>query len=514
MADHEHDVDALGPDESEFAPGDDLRWRLDNVILCSVGVDVGSSGSQVVFSRLHLRRRSEALTSRFVVVDREALYRSPVSFTPFAADGLIDAVALGTILDEAYGSAGIRPSDVDTGVVILTGEALRRRNAAAIATIVAERAGDFVCVAAGHHMEARLAAYGSGAAAVSTGLGRPLINVDIGGGTTKLALVQDGRVVRTAALHLGGRLVAVDDEQRIVRLELAGTAYAARAGFDWVPGAHAGPKDRAAVAESMADTLVEALTAGTDAPSVADLLLTEPLGPVPTLAGLQFSGGVGEYVYRREDRDFGDLGRALGLAIRTRIDDGRLPYPLLAPGERIRATVLGASAYSVQLSGSTSFLSDPATLLPRRNLRAVRPHYALGDVVDSAAVGAAVRDCLATADLDIDADVLLALTWSGIPEYGRLAAFASGVADGLRDRLAADRPLYLALDGDIAQSLGTLLRTEFGAAAELVVLDGLELWDFDFIDLSRLQLPSRTVVVTIKSLIFDDGRARREPHAD
>ena len=113
-----------------------------------------------------------------------------------------------------------------------------------------------------------------------------------------------------------------------------------------------------------------------------------------------FSGGVGEYVYDREARDFGDLGRSFGRAIRERLDAGRLPFPLLPAGECIRATALGASEYSVQLSGNTIYLSSPGDLLPRKNLQVIQPPVALGDVVDPAAVAAAIREHFDRFDLD------------------------------------------------------------------------------------------------------------------
>ena len=354
-ADHDHDFPEDIPLE------ENPIWIPDHVTLTSVGIDIGSSGTQVIFSRIRLRRLGEDLSSRYFVVSRETLFQSGVALTPYRSEEHIDEVALGDIIDDAYAAAGIHPDDIDTGAVILTGEALRRENAKAIAGIIAEKGGDFVCATAGHHMEAMLAAYGSGAATLSSGEGKRILNIDIGGGTTKLAVVERGKVAATAAVHIGGRLQVVDAEGRIVRLDPGREIHAARAGFAWERGGTAPASaelDR--VAEGMADTLVAALTARPMPHDVAHLYLTDPILDFGTIDGMMFSGGVGEYVYGREERDFGDMGRRLGRAIRRRIDAGALPWPLLAAGECIRATALGASEYSVQLSGNTSYISSPA----------------------------------------------------------------------------------------------------------------------------------------------------------
>ncbi len=489
--DHDHDDDVRHPLE------DDPVWQQDNVTLHSVGMDIGSSGTQVVFSTLHLRRIGEDLASRYVVVQRETTYRSPVALTPYVDGTQIDAEALGTIIDRAYDEARADPADVDTGVVILTGEALRRGNAEAIAGILAERGGELVTATAGHHMEAMLAAYGSGAARTSYDAGSRILNVDIGGGTTKLALLDRGRVVRTAAFHVGGRLQVVDEQGRIVRLEPAGRLHAARAGFDWQLGDLAGGDDLVAVAEAMADLLMRAITA----PAADALWLTDPLGELDALDGVVFSGGVAEYVYDREATHFGDLGPALGAAVRRRVDAGVLPFPLLPAGECIRATALGASEYSVQLSGNTGCITDPDTLLPRRNLQVLRPHYDLAEVVDASGIATAVRAHLGALAAD-DGDVALAMAWSGLPSHERLLPFAQGIRDGLVERTARDRPIYVMLDGDVAMTLGRLLREELGVTCPLMIVDGLSLRDFDYIDLGRLRWPSGTVPVTIKSLVF------------
>lgn len=500
-AHHDHDGEEAAPEGIEDNP----IWQQDNVTLHSVGIDIGSAGTQVALSRLDLRRIGEELTSRYVVIERRTTYQSPVHLTPYLDERTIDAEAVGRIVDEAYAAARQRPEDVDTGIVILTGEALRRRNARTIAEVLSARAGELVTASAGHHMEAMLAAYGSGAARTSHDAGTRILNVDIGGGTTKLALIEGGRVNTTAAVHVGGRLQVVDDEHRITRLEPAGRLHARRAGFDWSLGEVVADADLERVAEGMADALLTAAFQRPVPPALRDLYLTEVPDDLGALDGVVFSGGVAEYIYGREERDFNDLGRRLGRAIRARVDAGALPAPLLPPGQCIRATVLGAAQDSVQLSGNTCAVGDAATLLPRRNLRVVRPVLELGAEVDPEAVGAAIAAHLRAFEVTADADVALALAWQGQPRYQRILGLAHGVVAGLSDRLARGLPLFLLLDADIAQTLGRILRDDLGVAVDLLVLDGVLLRDFDFIDLGVQRLPSGTVPVTIKSLLFDEA---------
>jgi ethanolamine utilization protein EutA len=516
---HEHGLDA-DHDHDEFElPGpieDHPIWLQDNVTLKSVGIDIGSAVTQVVFSRVHLRRLGEELTSRYFVIARETFYQSPVRLTPYADEHRIDDRALGAIIDDAYDAARIHPDDIDTGVVILTGEALRRDNAEAIAEILAERGGEFVCATAGHHMEAMLAAYGSGAARVSHETGRQLLNVDMGGGTTKLAIVEAGRVLATAALHIGGRLQATDEAGLITRLDPAGRSHALAAGFDWRLGDVAAPADLDKVAAGMADALVDVLRMRPLPEAAAQLYLTDPLPDLGAIEGVMFSGGVAEYVYRREVRDFGDMGRRLGHAMRARLDRGALPWPLLPAGECIRATALGASEYSVQLSGNTSYISSPGALLPRRNLQVLQPEVDLSGAIQPDVVAAAIRAHLTAFDLDAaDSDLALAFTWAGMPDYERISAFASGIRQGAADRIGKRLPLYIMLEGDIALTLGGILHQDWQIGCETCVIDGITLRDFDYIDLGRIRVPSLTVPVTIKSLVFNEdprGPRRRERH--
>src|SRR5712671_2113611 len=250
-SDHDHDqFDDDGPlDQNPI-------WLQDHVTLVSVGIDIGSSGTQVIFSRINLRRYGEDLTSRYYVVSRETLYQSPVALTPYQSEERIDDDGIKRIISDAYAGAGLHPDDIDTGAVILTGEALRRENAEGIARILSEQGGEFVCATAGHHMESMLAAYGSGASKVSHAENKRILNVDIGGGTTKLALVEKGHVIATAAFHVGGRLQVVDEQGRIARLDPAGKYHARQAGFDWSKGDVIDPKHLDTVADTMADELI------------------------------------------------------------------------------------------------------------------------------------------------------------------------------------------------------------------------------------------------------------------
>jgi ethanolamine utilization protein EutA len=501
--DHDHDHDHDADHEHDSAAEDNAIWLQDNIQLASVGIDVGSAGTQVIFSRLHMRRMSEELSSRYFVVKRETLYQSPVALTPYASETRIDERALGGIIDSAYAGAGLHPDDIDTGSVILTGEALRRENAQAIGELLAEIGGEFVCATAGHHMEAMLAAYGSGAAQAAHDRGARVLNVDIGGGTTKLALIEHGRVLETAAIHIGGRLLVADADGRITRLDPQGKALARQAGFDWNLGDKVSAEDLDQLASSMAEALCRAVL------GEPGLYLTETLKDLRGVGGVMFSGGVGEYVYGREDRDFGDLGRRLGAALKKRLD--RFPGKLLPAGECIRATAFGASEYSVQLSGNTVYVSEPGELLPRRNLQVLQPPVRLDGPLDAGKMAATIAQHFKAFDLaEGESEVALAFKWRGEPTFERLSALGQAVRLSLANTIGAGKPVYLILEGDVAQTLGAILKEEWGLHSEVLVIDGVALRDFDYIDLGRMRVPSNTVPVTIKSLVFSQDP--RVPH--
>ncbi len=490
--DHEHDDEAEHP-----------LWKLDTITLTSVGIDVGTATSQIIFSQLVLRRLGRELSSRFVVTERDTLYLSPVHLTPYIAGReRIDDQALGQLVDAAYREAGLSPRDVDTGAIILTGEAIRRDNARAIADLFAAQRGTFVCATAGHNFEAQLAAHGSGAVAHSAEKQCRVLNIDIGGGTTKLAVADHGRVLSTAAFHIGGRLLATDGTGAINLLEPGGQILARQIGFSWQVGSRATHAEIEQLASHMAQAVLSLAQDEQPRTEFAQLWLTAPLTGAKNYDAIIFSGGVGEYVYGKETKSFGDLGAPLGRALEHQISNGALPWPLAPARECIRATVMGAAQHTVQVSGNTIYRTGE-NLLPRKNLQVLRPAVNLAGDIDSTSVAEAIQKHFHVFDLvEGQAEVALVFRWDGAPTARRIAAFCRGLIDGVPATVKNGRPLHLIFDHDLAGLVGTILKDDFAIDNPLLCLDGVTLHDFDFIDLGKILEPSGTVPVTIKSLVF------------
>ncbi len=321
------------PSEEERAQLAETIWSNDNVELTTVGFDVGSSTTHLMFARVHLQRLSEALSSRFVVVNREILWKSPIQLTPYRSDNSIDAEWLAAFIAGAYGEAGLTRDDVDSGAVILTGEALKRRNARAIADLFSAESGKFVCASAGPHLEAQMAAHGSGAIALSREKHANVLNIDIGGGTTKLALAHGGKLLHSAAFEVGGRLVATDPNGVLTRIEAPAHQIAEAAGISLNLGSVLSADDRTRLVNQMTDVIFEILREGPGSQLAQGLMLTEPMPRTSQPEMITFSGGVSEYIFKRETEPHGDMGYLLAQSLVRALGQGRLPWPVIDPGE-------------------------------------------------------------------------------------------------------------------------------------------------------------------------------------
>jgi ethanolamine utilization protein EutA len=475
-------------------------WDQDNVSFKTVGIDIGSSTSHLLFAKVALQRQSQGLSSRFVVVGREIVWRSPILLTPFLPDGTIDALALGEFIRRCYGDAGFTQEEIDSGAVILTGEAIKRTNARAIDELFAAEAGKFVCATAGHKLESRLAAHGSGAVALSKARDTCLLHVDVGGGTTKLALIDRGVIVGLCAFAVGGRLIAADADGAWTRIDQSAQLVADDLVMKISPQALADESVRRRIAQRLAVIAADVISGAALDSLGRSLLLTEPLPRAAVPTALTFSGGVAEYIFGHEDQEFGDIAKPLATALASELSR-RTGLPLIDPGQRIRATVIGASQFTVQVSGKTIYLPDPY-VLPVHNVPVVRVALAVAADIDPGRLADAIRSGLEEIELDRNGRLAISFPWHGDPEHARLKAAGQGVVHALKPHQDRIKLLLLMIDGDVGKTFGRLMHRELNWPGKIVSIDGVELQELDYVDVGALIAPPGVVPVVIKSLLF------------
>lgn len=436
--------------------------------LRSIGLDVGTTSTQLILSELTVENRASSFAvPEMDITQRKILYKSPVCFTPLLRENLVDGEALKELVLAEYAAAGIRREEVDTGAIIVTGETSRRENARAVSQALAELAGDFVVVTAGPDLESALAAKGSGAVAESARTGKTILHMDIGGGTSNLALIRDGKIEKTGCLNVGGRLVKLDEAGVVTYVSpvLAGLT-------SLKPGDQADP----AQLEAISETLVQALEMAAGLRPVTPLLeavSTEDAGAVFTTketAVLSFSGGVADCIPAdRPWLEFGDMGPILGRCIRkSALCAGK--YRL--GQETIRATVIGAGCHSAQLSGSTVFVQNMP--LPLKNLPVIAPE-------EEAPEGEGV---------------VLAIPGTGAVSYDRVTRLAEQIA------ARQDRQVLVCLEEDMAKALGQALAARLGRDKPILCIDRVRLSRDSYLDVGQPVGPALPVVV--KTLVWKE----------
>jgi ethanolamine utilization protein EutA len=472
---HEHDG-AVGP----------------HTHLTSVGIDIGSSTSHLMFSQLLIGYPS-LHQRRPMVLDRRVIARSPILLTPFTGDWNIEAAPLKELVDATFQEAGLTREDIDTGAVIITGEAARRDNARKIAELFSDEAGRFVCATAGPNLETIMAAHGSGAVLKSREEGLTVLNIDVGGGTTKLSVIEDGRIRSTSALNIGARLLAYDEGEILTRLEKAGRRFLADLGCALSIGSKLEEDLRRRLASRMARVLFNVVAGGK--PPWDELYVTAPLDNLPELDGILFSGGVSEYIYSREASVFGDLGPYLGEEIRREAAERGLR--IFDSSEGIRATVIGASQYTVQLSGETIHIPEGADL-PVRNLRVFMVHVDWESPV-AARAETAIKKALRERDPEVrGAPFVLAFSSPPFFGYGAVQELAKGIDDALAGLPAEDRPDVLVFEQNVGRVVGGIVSSKWS----LPCVDEINLSELDFIDVGEVVDGEGFVPVVVKSLAF------------
>lgn len=445
-------------------------------VLLSVGLDVGTTSTQLVVSELVLENRAGGFSvPELTIVGRRIRWCSPVHLTPLIGQALVDAAALREIVDASYRDAGITQADVDTGAIIITGETGRKENARAVLAALSDYAGDFVVATAGPDLESVLAAKGAGAVEFSEKTGKTVLHIDIGGGTSNLALIENGQITATGCLNVGGRLLKIGKDGRLTYVSpvLGGL-------FSGEIGDPVHEEDVRALAETLARALEMAASLREKTPLFRQLLTqgAETVGVCPPGTVISFSGGVADCIETEHPYlAFGDIGPELGRAIR----ESRLCAGAYMLGrETIRATVIGAGSHSAQLSGSTVYHQNVA--LPLKNL----PVTALPD-----ADADGIRRALAR----FDTDVVLAIPGIPSPGYGEVAHMAETIAAGCRGTA-----VLVALEADMARALGQQLALRLGQDAKILCIDRVRLRDGDYLDVGAPVGPALPVV--IKTLIL------------
>lgn len=439
--------------------------------LQSVGIDLGTSTTQLIHSRLTLENTAPAFTvPRMEISKREILYRSPIHFTPLLNADTLDAAAIGDLITGEYDRAGICPEEIQTGAVIITGETARKENARAVLAAISHLAGTFVVATAGPALESVLAARGAGADVYAREHGKWVLHLDIGGGTTNLARIDpQGKIVETGCLNVGGRLVKLDPQ---------GTVTYVSPVLKGFPAPRVGERATPETLSPLLDRLVAVLEEAVGLSPPTALLLgqitdkTVKTDPMPEV--LSFSGGVAAQLEQEEPwLAYGDQGVLLAAKIRA---SRLMALPHILGRETIRATVVGAGSHATELSGSTVFYRGVA--------------FPLQDLPVAAWTEQALREPAA-----------VALPGRVVTGYDSLIRLAEGLTRAA-STLPPGAPLAVVLEQDVAKALGQALATLLPPERPILCLDSLSLPSESFLDVAAPVGGGTALPVVIKTLAF------------
>ena len=474
--------------------------------MLSVGVDIGTSTSQLIFSRLYLENQAGYFSVPSVsIVEKEVIYQSPVYETPLLNEVLIDGDELAAILEKEYRSAGVNPSHVETGAVIITGESARKENASMILERLSRFAGDFVVSTAGPDLESLIAGQGSGAQHLSEMRGERVLNFDIGGGTTNAALFDRGECVSCGCLDIGGRQVRVDVSGVVRYISPSAERIIREKGIKIRTGEQAEEAELYRLCREMAFLLEQFAGIVPETPLLSEIrtkgsgeLLLAGRLPVHSIC---FSGGVGECIRQpgAEPLRYGDIGVLLGRAIR----ESRLfsEFHVMKALQTIRATVIGAGSHTTTISGST--VDYAKEILPMKNVPVLKLSV---QEEEKCWMGQAdfLYDRLCWFLRQNDAQkMVLAFKGRRDPEYRELSRLSDTLVKAMDQALPANAPIVLIVQEDMAKALGQILKRKLGGQRHILSLDSVQVKENNFVDFGKPQMDGLVVPVVVKTLIFN-----------
>ena len=477
----------------------------DKTAILSVGIDVGTSTTQVVFSKLQMDNAGGYFSvPRVAIVDKEVVYKSEVYMTPLKTDVLIDTDALRDIVAAEFRKAGYRPEDTDSGAVIITGESARKENSDAVLKSLSDFAGDFVVSAAGPDMESLIAGKGSGAWKYSMDHHCRVANLDIGGGTTNVVLFEDGETLARGCLDIGGRLICMNPQGIITKVSPAAAVMAQAAGVSVSVGDRCDELKLTAVTRQMAAALNAYLGVGTkDIDAILRQIKTPGSSDFPVPEKVQavfFSGGVADLIYH-ESADtwaYGDIGVLLGRAIR----ESRLftDFQKMEPGETIRATVVGAGTYTTTISGSTITYSDD--IFPLKNIPVIKLDEELQEACFAGETEPVIRRIQWALGQNDEEHFILAMPGKRNPGYMEMKRAAASIRQ-IMDRVQPPgEPILLVIESDIAKAMGQMIRQQPDLKRQVVAIDSIHVEDGEYVDMGKPMMNGMVIPVVVKTLIF------------
>ena len=477
----------------------------DKTAILSVGIDVGTSTTQVVFSKLQMDNAGGYFSvPRVAIVDKEVVYKSEVYMTPLKTDVLIDTDALRDIVAAEFRKAGYRPEDTDSGAVIITGESARKENSDAVLKSLSDFAGNFVVSAAGPDMESLIAGKGSGAWQYSMDHHCRVANLDIGGGTTNVVLFEDGETLARGCLDIGGRLICMNPQGIITKVSPAAAVMAQAAGVSVSVGDRCDELKLTAVTRQMAAALNAYLGVGTkDIDAILRQIKTPGSSDFPVPEKVQavfFSGGVADLIYH-ESADtwaYGDIGVLLGRAIR----ESRLftDFQKMEPGETIRATVVGAGTYTTTISGSTITYSDD--IFPLKNIPVIKLDEELQEACFAGETEPVIRRIQWALGQNDAEHFILAMPGKRDPGYTEMKRAAASIRQ-IMDRVQPPgEPILLVIESDIAKAMGQMIRQQPDLKRQVVAIDSIHVEDGEYVDMGKPMMNGMVIPVVVKTLIF------------
>ena len=477
----------------------------DKTAILSVGIDVGTSTTQVVFSKLQMDNAGGYFSvPRVAIVDKEVVYKSEVYMTPLKTDVLIDTDALRDIVAAEFRKAGYRPEDTDSGAVIITGESARKENSDAVLKSLSDFAGDFVVSAAGPDMESLIAGKGSGAWQYSMDHHCRVANLDIGGGTTNVVLFEDGETLARGCLDIGGRLICMNPQGIITKVSPAAAVMAQAAGVSVSVGDRCDELKLTAVTRQMAAALNAYLGVGSkDIDAILRQIKTPGSSDFPVPEKVQavfFSGGVADLIYH-ETADtwaYGDIGVLLGRAIR----ESRLftDFQKMEPGETIRATVVGAGTYTTTISGSTITYSDD--IFPLKNIPVIKLDEELQEACFAGETEPVIQRIQWVLGQNDEEHFILAMPGKRNPGYMEMKRAAASIRQ-IMDRVQPPgEPILLVIESDIAKAMGQMIRQQPDLKRQVVAIDSIHVEDGEYVDMGKPMMNGMVIPVVVKTLIF------------